>query len=83
MVADVVLSLSRKPMEKDKGVGRLFIAKNRAGRDGVLFPVAIDTARSKFDIQDPSEISLTEAMSQDESAMKNLLKQKWREVSGN
>lgn len=83
MVADVVLSLSRKPMEKDKGVGRLFIAKNRAGRDGVLFPVAIDTARSKFDIQDPSEISLTEAMAQDESAMKNLLKQKWREVSGN
>jgi hypothetical protein len=83
MVADVVLSLSRKPMEKDKGVGRLFIAKNRAGRDGVLFPVAIDTARSKFEIQDPSEISLTEAMAQDESAMKSLLKQKWREVSGN
>ena len=83
MVADVVLSLSRKPMEKDKGVGRLFIAKNRAGRDGVLFPVAIDTARSKFDIQDPSEVSLVEAMSQDESAMKSLLKQKWREVSGN
>lgn len=83
MVADVVLSLSRKPMEKDKGTGRLFVAKNRAGRDGVLFPVHIDTARSKFDILDPSEMSLTEAISQDESAMKGLLKQKWREVSGN
>ena len=32
MVADVVLSLSRKPMEKASGVGRLFIAKNRAGK---------------------------------------------------
>ena len=83
MVADVVLSLSRKPMEKDKGTGRIFVAKNRAGRDGVLFPVHIDTARSKFDIQDPSELSLTEAISQDESAMKGLLKQKWKEVSGN
>ena len=83
MVADVVLSLSRKPMEKDKGSGRLFIAKNRAGRDGVLFPVGIDTARSKFDILDPTEMSLTETLAQDESAMKGLLKQKWREVSGN
>ena len=39
MVADVVLSLSRKPMEKSSGVGRLFVAKNRAGRDGILYPV--------------------------------------------
>jgi hypothetical protein len=83
MVADVVLSLSRKPMEKDKGTGRIFVAKNRAGRDGVLFPVHIDTARSKFDILDPTEMSLTEAISQDDSAMKGLLKQKWKEVSGN
>lgn len=83
MVADVVLSLSRKPMEKDKGTGRIFVAKNRAGRDGVLFPVHIDTARSKFDILDPTEMSLTEAISQDDSAMKDLLKQKWKEVSGN
>jgi replicative DNA helicase len=83
MVADVVLSLSRKPMEKDKGTGRVFIAKNRAGRDGVVFPVHIDTARSKIDILDPTELSLNETVSQDESTMKDLLKQKWKEVSGN
>jgi RecA/RadA recombinase len=83
MVADVVLSLSRKPMEKDKGTGRIFIAKNRAGRDGVVFPVHIDTARSKIDILDPTELSLNETVSQDESTMKDLLKQKWKEVSGN
>ena len=81
MVADVVLSLSRKPLEKDKGTGRIFIAKNRAGRDGVLFPVHIDTARSKIDILDPTELSLNEAVTQDESTMKDLLKQKWKEVS--
>lgn len=81
MVADVVLSLSRKPMEKDKGTGRIFIAKNRAGRDGVVFPVHIDTARSKIDILDPSELSLNETVMQDESTMKDLLKQKWKEVS--
>ena len=41
MVADVVLSISRKPMEKSTGAGRLFVAKNRAGRDGLLFPINI------------------------------------------
>lgn len=81
MVADVVLSLSRKPLEKDKGTARIFVAKNRAGRDGVLFPVQIDTSKSKFELLDPNSISLSEAMSQDESDMKNLLKQKWKEVS--
>ncbi len=82
MVADVVLSLSRKPMEKDKGTGRIFVAKNRAGRDGVLFPIHIDTARSKIEILDPNEMSLNEAVSQDETSMKTLLKEKWKEVSG-
>jgi hypothetical protein len=82
MVADVVLSLSRKPMEKDKGTGRIFVAKNRAGRDGVLFPIHIDTARSKIEILDPKEMSLNEAVSQDETSMKTLLKEKWKEVSG-
>jgi len=83
MVSDVVLSLSRKPLEKDKGIGRLFVAKNRAGRDGIVFPIHIDTARSKIEVLDPSELSLNETVLQDESSMKGLLKQKWKEVSGN
>ena len=82
MVADVVLSISRKPMEKDQGTGRIFVAKNRAGRDGVLFPIHIDTARSKIDILDPKEMSLNEAVTQDAASMKSLLKEKWKEVSG-
>ena len=82
MVADVVLSLSRKAMEKDTGAGRIFVAKNRAGRDGVLFPIHIDTARSKIKILDNNELTLNEAVEQDESSMKSLLKAKWKEVSG-
>ncbi len=47
-VSDVVVGLSRKPEEKATGYGRLFIAKNRAGMDGIQLPLKIDTARSKF-----------------------------------
>ena len=63
MVADVVLSISRRPMEKATGEGRLFIAKNRAGRDGILFPIRMDTSMSKIKVvDDVSEISLQDAV---------------------
>jgi replicative DNA helicase len=80
-VADVVLSISRKPMEKSEGTGRIFVAKNRAGRDGLLFPINIDTAKSKFKILDESELTLNEAVTQDNSDMKNKLREKWKEVN--
>jgi len=82
MVADVVISLSIKPAEKSTGMGRLFIAKNRAGRDGILYPMKIDTARSKIEIiDDVNEISLEDAIKSDASDMKKLLKEKWKEVN--
>jgi len=81
MVADVVVSLSRKPMEKAEGFGRLFVAKNRAGRDGILFPIHLDTAMSKIVIVDDSELSLREIVDHDNASMKNLLKSKWKEIN--
>ena len=80
-VADVVLSISRKPMEKSLGSGRIFVAKNRAGRDGLLFPINIDTAKSKFEILDDTEMTLNEAVTQDNNTMKNKLREKWKEVN--
>jgi replicative DNA helicase len=79
MVADVVLSISRKAHEKSSGWGRLYIAKNRAGRDGIVYPVKIDTARSKFDIAGRAG-SLEEAATDDEDSIKKALRTKWREL---
>ena len=80
-VADVVISISRKPMEKSTGSGRIFVAKNRAGRDGLLFPINIDTAKSKFEIIDDTELTLNEVVSQDNHSMKEKLREKWKEVN--
>lgn len=80
-VADIVLSISRKPMEKSEGTGRIFVAKNRAGRDGLLFPINIDTAKSKFAILDESSLTLNEAVAQDNNSMKEKLREKWKEVN--
>ena len=81
MVADVVVSLSRKPTEKSTNAGRLFVAKNRAGKDGIVFPLCIDTAKSTFEILDESALSLDEAVKQTNSEMKDILRQKWKEVN--
>ena len=80
MVADVVVSISRKATEKATGSGRLFIAKNRAGKDGIVFPISIDTSMSMFSILDENSMSLSEATHQSNSEAKANLLKKWREV---
>ena len=80
MVADFVVSLSRKPIEKSTGHARLFVAKNRAGKDGILFPIHIDTSMSKFEILNDDIQTLSEAVQSDEKAMKENLKKKWDEL---
>jgi len=82
MVADVVLSISRKANEKSTGAGRIFVAKNRAGRDGMLYPMRIDTSMSKFQLIDTNEMSVDDVIKADGSSMKKLLKQKWEEING-
>lgn len=82
MVADVVLSISRKPNEKATGAGRIFVAKNRAGRDGMLYPMRIDTSMSKFQLMDTNEMSVDDVVKADGSSMKKLLKEKWEEING-
>jgi hypothetical protein len=82
MVADVVLSISRKPNEKATGAGRIFVAKNRAGRDGMLFPMQIDTSMSKFALLNTDEMSLNDVVKADGTSMKTLLKEKWKEING-
>ncbi len=80
MVADVVVSLSRKAAEKSSGWGRLFIAKNRAGRDGLVYPVRIDTAKSIFsiagDVTNPAEVE-----KENEAFTRRTIREKLKELS--
>ena len=81
MVADLVISISRKPTEKATGSGRLFIAKNRAGKDGILFPIHIDTARSSIKVIEGDSATLSEARQDDQKASKELIRKKWKEIN--
>ena len=49
-VADVVIGLSRQSAQKATGFGNIFIAKNRAGVDGIKYLVHLDTSKSKIKV---------------------------------
>ena len=52
MVADFVLSLSRKVQDKLAGTGRWHVIKNRFGPDGITFPATINTNTGNIMIYD-------------------------------
>jgi len=56
-VADFIFSVSRTVADKMNNTGRIFIAKNRNGIDGVVYPIFMDAAN--VDIKVLPQINLT------------------------
>jgi len=54
-VADFIFSLSRTVQDKQANKGRFFIAKNRNGPDGIVFPVFMDTANVSIKVLEPTD----------------------------
>jgi len=53
-VADFIFSISRTVEDKATNGGRLFIAKNRNGPDGLIYPLFMDTSNVYIKVLDPS-----------------------------
>jgi replicative DNA helicase len=49
-VADLIFSLSRTIQDKSTNSGRIFIAKNRNGPDGIIMPIFMDPAKVEIKI---------------------------------
>ena len=54
-VADFIFSISRTIDDKVANTGRLFVAKNRNGPDGLVFPLFMDTSNVCIKVLEPSE----------------------------
>lgn len=57
-IADLIFSVSRTTEDKQKNGGRVYIAKNRNGQDGLVFSIFMDTANIDIKLlerYDPSE----------------------------
>jgi len=84
MIADFIMSLSRKLNDKVGGTGRWHIIKNRFGPDGMTFPSKINTMTGHIEIYEPSSdmgksVSIT--MKGDVN-VKKALSQKFKELEG-
>jgi len=82
-VADLIFSVSRTVEDKQANTGRIFIAKNRNGPDGMVYPIFMDTSNVGIKFAPPqanpvttplNPVSLTSAM------QSNLLKQKYSKL---
>ena len=49
-VSDFICSISRTIKDKNANTGRMFIAKNRNGPDGLVFPIFMDTSNVKIKV---------------------------------
>jgi len=49
-VADFICTVSRTIEDKTVNGGRMFVAKNRNGPDGIIFPIHMDTSRVKIEV---------------------------------
>ena len=49
-VADFIFSVSRTVSDKETNTGRIYVAKNRNGPDGIIYPIFMNTANVKIKV---------------------------------
>jgi len=82
-VADFIFSVSRTVDDKNNNTGRVFVAKNRNGPDGLVYPIYMDPASVKIKVlqstgESPGEIMENSAKKQAEN-----LKEKYQTYKAN
>ncbi len=77
-IADIIISLSRRYEDKRLNKGKLFIAGNRAGQDGIILPIIMNTTTAKMDVLEPEDINPMIEFS-DNEASNDLLRKRYKE----
>lgn len=86
MVADFVISLSRKVQDKLAGTGRWHVIKNRFGPDGITLPSKMNTSNGQINIYADTSIQGKDAKKQMENGnelARRMLSQKYTEINTN
>ena len=85
-VADFIFSVSRTIEDKQKNLGKIFIAKNRNGPDGIVYPIHMDTSNVNIKILPPNNPHMQNGkvplnpVTLDASMQRDLLKQKYTKL---
>ncbi len=77
-VADFIFSISRTVEDKNTNSGRIFVAKNRNGPDGLVYPIFMDTSNVKIRVSTNTGVTVAQASSQVVKNQSESLKEKYR-----
>ncbi len=77
-VADFIFSISRTVEDKNTNSGRIFVAKNRNGPDGLVYPIFMDTSNVKIRVSTNTGVTVAQASSQIVKNQSESLKEKYR-----
>lgn len=76
-VADFIFSVSRTIEDKASNGGRIFVAKNRNGPDGLVFPIYMDTSNVKIKVLQSSGESASDLIVKSSKEQEDNLKKKY------
>jgi|TARA_R100000005_G_scaffold95938_1_gene79640 KaiC/GvpD/RAD55 family RecA-like ATPase len=74
-VADFIFTVSRTMEDKNANSGRIYVAKNRNGPDGLVYPIFMDTSNVKIRVLPPSDEEESELTAKSQS---DVLKEKYQ-----
>ncbi len=82
-VADFIFSVSRTVDDKNNNTGRVFVAKNRNGPDGLVYPIFMDPASVKIKVLQPTGETPGEIMENSAKKQAENLKEKYKNFKAN
>ena len=78
-VADFIFSVSRTIDDKNANTGRMFVAKNRFGPDGLIYPLLMDTSNVKIEVLEPTGETVNDIVVKSAKEQAEVLKEKYKE----
>ena len=77
-VADFICSVSRTVEDKASNSGRIFVAKNRNGPDGMVYPLFMDTKNVKIKVLEQSAESASDIIAKSAKEQEQSLRDKYK-----
>ena len=76
-VADLIFTVSRTVEDKNTNTGRIFVAKNRNGPDGLVYPIFMDTSNVSIKVLSPTGESVNDIIQKSSKERLENLKEKY------
>jgi len=78
-VADFIYTVSRTIEDKNTNSGRIFIAKNRNGPDGLVYPIFMDTSNVRIKVLPPTNESVEDIVEKSAKKQMEKLKERYKD----